>query len=211
MPTKEEEASSAAAATSQERDANALPEYSATPSQGPTAASPFNFPDNGPPPTFAAATASGSTDSKLPPPIAIPQITPDKTAPFLDAYAEPLLQYGITPESWRAFLTTISAFLAAKVSEQAVAHAADIGRHVNNVPKRFGRHTVDHAKSIGHHIRDSAKSGNYIGAAMGAVGGAISLPIGTAVRAVGATLSLPGTAISAGVKKPLTPRERAAA
>jgi hypothetical protein len=86
-----------------------------------------------------------------------------------------------------------------------------MGRHVTNVPKRFGQGTVEHAKSVGHNIRDAAKSGNYVGAAMGVVGGAISLPIGTAFRAVGAAVSLPGAAIGAVTQKPQTPRERAAA
>jgi len=129
----------------------------------------------------------------------------------LNAYAQILLQYGITPESWRAFLTTMSAFLAAKVSDKALAHAVDMGRHVGNVPKRFGQQTADHAKSVGYHIRDSAKSGNIVGAAMGVIGGAISLPIGTAFRAVGAVMSLPGATIGAVTQKPQTPRERAAA
>lgn len=105
----------------------------------------------------------------------------------------------------------MSAFLAAKVSQQALAHAADIGRHVTNVPKRFGQSTSEHAKSVGHNIRDTAKSGNYVGAAMGVVGGAIALPIRTAFRAVGSVLSLPGATIGAVTHKPQTPRERAAA
>jgi len=105
----------------------------------------------------------------------------------------------------------MSAFLAAKVSEQAVAHAADIGRHVTDVPKRFGEGTADHAKHVGRNIRDSAKSGNYAGAAMGVVGGAIGLPVGTALRAVGAAVSLPFAAIRGVTSKPQTPRERATA
>jgi hypothetical protein len=219
MPKKEEEARSAAL-EAQEEDDNALPVYSAT-LTGPTVDSPFDFPSYEPPPAFVATTssvsasvsasASTSAGPQLPRPIAIPQITPDKTGPFLDAYAHPLLQYGITPESWRAFLSTMSAFLAAKVSEQAVSHAADIGKHVTNVPKRFGKDTVVHAKHVGHTIRDSAKSGDYVGAAMGVVHGVISLPIATAMRAVGATISLPMTAISASMQKPQTPRERAVA
>ena len=105
----------------------------------------------------------------------------------------------------------MSAFLAARVSQQALAHAADMGRHVTNVPKRFGQDTVTHTKSVGHNIRDAAKNGNYIGAAMGVVGGAISLPVGTAFRAVGGVMSLPGAAMGAVTRKPQTPRERAAA
>jgi len=215
MSSKEEARS--AALKAQEGDDNDLPIYSVTPSQGPTVTSPFDFPSDEPPPAFTSvsSSASASASASAPPqfqrPIAIPQITSNKTGPFLDAYAQPLLQYGITPESWRAFLSTMSAFLAAKVSEQAVSHAADIGRHVTNVPKRFGQNTVGHAKSIGHNIRDSAKSGNYLGSAMGVVSGAIMLPVGTALRAVGAVVSLPGAAISAATQRPQTPRERASA
>jgi hypothetical protein len=212
MPSKEEEARRATQ-EAKERDDNAndLPVYSAMPLQGPTADSPFDFPSEGPPPAFASIPSSASSQNQPRRPIAIPQITPNKTEPFLDAYAQRLLQYGITPESWRAFLATISAFLAAKVSEQAVSHAADIGRHVTNVPKRFGLSTMEHAKAVGYDIRDSAKNGNYIGAAMGVVRGAIALPVVTAVNAVGATISLPITAISAATQKPQTPRDRAAA
>ncbi|KAE9362762.1 hypothetical protein N431DRAFT_433531 [Stipitochalara longipes BDJ] len=214
MSTKEEEARNAAR-EAEEGDDHVLPVYSALPTEGPTADSPFDFPSEDPPPAFAPTASSGSASTSAGPqlqrPIAIPQITPDKTEPFLSAYAQALLQYGITPESWRAFLNTMSAFLAAKVSDQAVSHAADIGRHVTNVPKRFGQHTAGHAKHIGHSIRNSAKSGDYVGAAMGVVHGTIMLPVTTALRAVGATLSLPMTAINAAAKKPLTPRERATA
>jgi hypothetical protein len=97
------------------------------------------------------------------------------------------------------------------VSEKVLAHAANIGRNVSNVPKRFGQGTVEHAKSVGQSIQDAAKSSDYVGAAVGIINGAISLPLGTAMRAVGATMSLPGTAISAVTQKPQTPRERAAA
>jgi hypothetical protein len=211
---KNEEEVRRAALEAKEVDENALPAYSAT-LTGPTVDSPFDFPSDEPPPAFDATTSSVSASTSAGPrtqrPIAIPQISPDKTEPFLDAYAQPLLQHGITPESWRAFLSTMSAFLAAKVSEQAVSHAADIGKHVTNVPKRFGKDTVVHAKHIGHTIRDSAKSGDYVGAAMGVVHGVITLPVTTAMRAVGATLSLPMTAISASMQKPQTPRERAVA
>ncbi|RDL41543.1 uncharacterized protein BP5553_01522 [Venustampulla echinocandica] len=215
--SKKEEARSAALEAQQrgagDDDDDALPAYSAMPSQGPTAESPLNFPSDGPSPGVASASsfASASTPTRLQRPIAIPQITPHKSAPFLDAYTRLLLQYGITPESWRAFLTTMSAFLAAKVSDQALAHTADIGRKVGDVPKRFGQDTTKAAKSVGNNIRNSAKSGDYVGAAMGAVSGSISLPIGTAMRAVGALVSLPGATVGAMSQKPQTPRARAAA
>ncbi|PWY88181.1 hypothetical protein BO70DRAFT_359656 [Aspergillus heteromorphus CBS 117.55] len=197
---KEQEANHSAFEASVARGAEEdLPAYSAHP----TAESPFDFP--------AACSGSQSHAPQLRQLIAIPQIASTPTAPFLDAYAQPLLQYGITPESWRAFLTTISAFLAARVSNQALSHAADIGRQVGTVPKRLGQGTLDHARSIKTNIRDAARDGKYVSAAFGVVGGAISLPVGTALRAVGATVSLPGTAIRAVAQKPQTPRERAAA
>jgi hypothetical protein len=75
---------------------------------------------------------------------------------------------------------------------------------------RFGQDTVEHAKAVGRGIRDAAERGNYVGAATGAVGGAIALSLGTAFRAVGAAMSLPGTAVGAVTQKPRTPKERAA-
>ncbi|MCJ1308952.1 hypothetical protein MMC25_002607 [Agyrium rufum] len=218
MPSKYEEAmASSASEKAQEENNNALPEYSASPANGPSAQSPFNFPSDDAPPAFTASpsssSASPSTSSPrtFQRPIAIPQASADKTAPFLEAYARPLLQHGVTPEAWRGFVSTMSAFLAAKVSEQAVAHAADIGRHVTDVPKRFSQGTVSHAKSIGNHIRTRSKNGNYLGAAVGAIGGSIALPVGTVFRGVGAVVSLPFAAVNGIAQKPATPRERAAA
>ncbi|PWY66357.1 hypothetical protein BO94DRAFT_629075 [Aspergillus sclerotioniger CBS 115572] len=178
----------------------------------PTADSPFNFP---PGPSSKRTSASASISSThlthLTHLIAIPQTTTTPTAPFLDAYSPSLLQYGITPSSWRGFLTTLSAFLAARVSEKALSHAADMGRHIMSGPKRFALGTRDHARSIRTNIQGAAKEGNYVKAAFGVVGGAIRLPVGTALRAVGATVSLPGGAVRAVTQKPQTPRERAAA
>ncbi|PYH98945.1 hypothetical protein BO71DRAFT_394728 [Aspergillus ellipticus CBS 707.79] len=208
---QEQEANTSAFSAPRERGMDQLPTYSALP----TAESPFNFPAGGPPTTSPppwASAAPGPPQLELQQLIATPQIASTPTAAFLDAYAQPLLHHGITPESWRAFLSTLSAFLAARVSDQALAHAADIGRQVGTVPKRLGQGTKDHARSIFKtNIRDRARSGNYVGAAFGVVGGAITLPVGTALRAVGATVSLPGTAIRAVAQKPQTPRERAAA
>jgi hypothetical protein len=235
MSSKEAEAKNAAAEADASRE-NAPPAYSEVP-HGPTIESPFDFPSNDPPPpTFTEAAASSSTavattattapaataaiaataapTPSLAPlfrPIAIPQISPDKSAPFLDAYARPLMLYGIMPESWSAFLDTLSAFLAAKVSEKALAHAADISRHVLDVPKQFGKQTFESAKSVGSNIRDAAKSGSVVGTTLGVVGGAISLSVGTGVRAAGAAIGVSFAAMSSLTKKPKTPRERATA
>ncbi|RFU78802.1 subunit of the rna polymerase ii mediator complex [Trichoderma arundinaceum] len=185
----------------------------------PTVTSPFNFPTDGKkdgsataaaPPGYDKAGLSGdsSTAQRA---IAFPQITPDPDSPFLPAYAPVLLSYGITEDTWTSFLTTISAFLTAKVSDRALSHAADMAAHLGEGHKNLGKNVAAHAKSIGKNVADNAKRGNILGAAAGLIGGSISLPISTALGIVGTTLSLPGQAIGAVTKKPKTPQERAAA
>lgn len=176
-------------------------------SHGPSIASPFNFPsDTNLPPAYEAEETVERR------PIAIPQTTPDPKSPFLNAYSPYLLGHGVTPETWAGFLQTLSGFLAATVSEKAVSHAAEIGRHIGDVPKRFGKETLAHAKETGQAISDSAKKGNYIGAAVRAIlGVGVALPVATAVRAAGAAISLPFAALHAVTKDPKTPRERAVA
>ncbi|KAI1857794.1 uncharacterized protein JN550_013057 [Neoarthrinium moseri] len=174
--------------------------------QGPTVADPFDFPTDVPAPAYTE-----SSSAPIPKPIAIPQLWPDAAAPFLPAYSPSLLRHGIPDQSWGSFLDTLSAFLTAKVSDRAISHAADIGRHVGNVPKRFGKNVATHAKSIGREIAGNAKKGNIIGAAFGVIGGAISLPVATAFGAVGAITSLPASTASAVARKPQTARERAVA
>ncbi|KAI1392674.1 uncharacterized protein F4822DRAFT_137519 [Hypoxylon trugodes] len=177
------------------------------PMQGPSLASPFNFPSDSNLPSYTASP----TTTEQQRPIAIPQLKPDFTSPFLDAYTQILLRHGVTEDTWVAFLRTLSGFLAATVSEKAISHAAEIGQHIGDVPKRFGKETLAHIKHTGHNISDSAKKGNYIGAATRVVGGAIALPVATAIRAAGAVVSLPFAAIGAVTKDPKTPRERAVA
>lgn len=143
--------------------------------------------------------------------MAFPQVQPDAASPFVPAYAPILLSYGITKETWCSFLNTMSAFLSAKVSDRAVSHAADMAKHMGEVPRSFGKGVASHAQSIGRDISSNVKRGNIIGAAMGVIGGAISLPVGTVMGAVGMVTSLPATAIGAIAKKPQTPYERAAA
>ncbi|KAI0125361.1 hypothetical protein BJ170DRAFT_637365 [Xylariales sp. AK1849] len=204
-------------ATSSHAGRPAEPEPGADPSQaiegttqtqsvtvkGPTVESPFDFPADFPAPSYAESSSSVQR------PIAIPQVAPDAAAPFVSAYAPSLLSYGITPQSWRSFIDTLSAFLTAKVSDQAISRAADIAKHVGNVPKRFGKDVGNHATSIGKNISGNAKRGNFLGAAMGVVSGAVTLPISTAIGVVGAVVSLPRSAASAAAQKPQTPRERA--
>lgn len=121
-----------------------------------------------------------------------------------------LLSYGITEQTWRSFLNTISAFLTAKISDRALSHATDVAAHLGENPKNLGKNVIAQAKSIGKNVTRDAKRGNIIGAAVGLIGGSISLPISTAFGIVGTTLSLPGSAIGAVTKKPKTPQDRAA-
>jgi hypothetical protein len=93
------------------------PELHSVP-QGPTIADPFAFPPHELP--------SYPDVNAIQRPLAIPQMAPSAAAPFLLAYPIALLSFGIPEESWRSFVETLSAFLSAKVSQQAVHHAADI-------------------------------------------------------------------------------------
>ncbi|KAI0138338.1 hypothetical protein BJ166DRAFT_544766 [Pestalotiopsis sp. NC0098] len=176
----------------------------------PTVTSPFDFPIEVAP-SYTESSPPPSSSAHKRRPIAIPQVSATPTAPFLQAYAPLLLARGIPSGTWASFLDTLSAFLAAKVTDRAISHAADVGRQVGNVPKRFGKNVATHAKSVGRGISDNAKRGNIVGAAFGVIGGVISLPVGTAVKAIGAITSLPGTAVGAVAQKPQTPRERAVA
>lgn len=183
----------------------------------PTITSPFNFPKyskdgsaaDASPPVYDNIGASSSSKA-APRPIAFPQVSPDPVAAFLPAYAPVLLSYGITEQTWRSFLNTISAFLTAKISDRALSHATDVAAHIGENPKNLGRNVIAQAKSIGKNVARDAKRGNLIGAAVGLIGGSISLPISTAFGIVGTTLSLPGSAIGAVTKKPRTSHERAA-
>lgn len=172
--------------------------------EGPTLNDPFNFPTTSALPPY-------SESARIIKPVAIPQSRPDPAAPFIDAYAPTLTSRGITPETWHSFVKTMSAFLTAKVSDKAIAHAGDMARHLGSGPKSFGKGVARNAKSVSQHIKDNAKRGNVIGTAVGVVGGAISLTVGTALSAVGTIVSLPASAIGAVARKPQTPLERAAA
>ncbi|KAH9906305.1 hypothetical protein F4778DRAFT_801568 [Xylariomycetidae sp. FL2044] len=204
--------------------------------QGPTIDSPFDFPTDIPLPPYSAAVGSSSSSvsrplspshstttpsssSRPPPrrspshhsqkPIAIPQTTPDPTSPFLPSYPPALLAYGIPPGSFAAFLTTLSAFLGARVSERAVSHAADLARSVGDVPRDFGRQVASRARAVGQHVGAEAKRGNVVGAAAGVIAGAVTLPVGAVLGAVGAAVRMPIVAAGAATRKPHNPRERA--
>ncbi|KAH7022281.1 hypothetical protein EDB80DRAFT_4880 [Ilyonectria destructans] len=172
----------------------------------PTAESPFNFPLDTPLPPYSAASGSASQR-----PIAIPQVTPSPASPLLAAYAPLLLSYGIPAETWHSFLDTVSAFLAAKVSDRALRHAANMGKQVGEGPKSLVKGIVSHAKDVGKGIGNNAKRGNIIGAAMGVVGGIISIPVSAALGTARTAAQLPMSAVSAATRSPESARERATA
>ncbi|KAM5347318.1 hypothetical protein ACJ41O_010323 [Fusarium nematophilum] len=174
---------------------------------GPTAESPFNFPSDAPLPSYAEASSSSSKQ----PPIAIPQANPTATAPFLNAYAPCLLSYGITQQAWSSFLDTLSAFLTAKVSARAISHAGDVAKKVGETPTYAIKNVVTHAKDVGKEIRTDAKKGDIVSAAVGVIGGAISIPITAAMGIVQSAVTLPGHTVAAAVGKPKTPRQRCTA
>lgn len=181
----------------------------------PTVDSPFNFPTDELPPAYEPVTATASSSSSsaaaasgLLKPIAIPQTVPDATAPFLSAYPPSLLSRGVTEESWKAFMDTISAFLTAKVGDRAISHAGDMAKHFSEDTRNLGKGVASHTKHLGRDISRHAKKGNIIGVAATAISGVISLPIMVALGAAGTAVKLPGAAVGAIVKRPRTPAER---
>ncbi|KAI0863104.1 hypothetical protein F4860DRAFT_93347 [Xylaria cubensis] len=165
-------------------------------------------------PEVVTPSGVSSSSSSIPTPcvlVAIPQIAPQPTSPFLSAYSTAvLLRKGISSETFTSFLSTLSAFLSATVSERALAHAGDVGRNINNIPKKFSKDTIAHVKGVGQHIGESAKKGNFIAAGIGAIGGAVTIPVAAALRIVDATVHQLPAAVGGGLsKKPLSPRERA--
>jgi len=187
-------------------------------SSGPTADAPFNFPSDATLPPYspvdnpAGPTSGGSSyndSSRLP--LVIPQVRPRPDSPFLSAYSQDLLRYGIPKETWLSFTDTLSAFLTANISEKALSHAASIGRQISNVPADLGRSIGKDFSSVGRNIANSAKKGNIFGVATGFVGGMIGLSVGTGLKLAASATMLPGKAAMAVASTPQTPRERAAA
>lgn len=171
----------------------------------PTIDSPFNFP-----PAYSL-TSTPSASGLTARPIAIPQISPSPTSRFLSVYPPLLLSYGITAPTFTSFLDTISAFLTAKVSDRAISHAGDMAKTIGEQHKNSFKNVVSHAKAVGKDIGKNAKKGNVIGAALGVIGGTVTIPLFTVGGIIGSAASLPGMTIAAAVKKPKTPRQRAIA
>ncbi|TQS32872.1 hypothetical protein Golomagni_06800, partial [Golovinomyces magnicellulatus] len=183
----------------------------------PTVDAPFNFPpaaDELPayePASAEAGPSSAGGVSKTFKPIAIPQIQPTSSSPFMQAYAPCLLARGVTEDTWRSFMDTISAFLTAKVGDRAVSHAGDMAKHFSQGPKNLGKGVFKHAKSVGKDLSKHAKKGNVLGVAATAVTGIVSIPIFTALGIAGAAVSLPGVTLATITKSPRTPAERVTA
>lgn len=175
----------------------------------PTVDSPFNFPSQPAlPPAYTSFSTSTTLTTK---PIAIPQTSPTPTSPFLAAYPPLLLTHGITSQTFLSFLSTISAFLTAKVSDRAIGHAGDMAKSIASQPTTSFKNIYQHAKAVGKDVGKNAKRGNVIGAALGVVGGTVTIPLFAVGGLVASAASLPGLTIAAVVKKPKTPRQRAAA
>ncbi|KAK4502019.1 hypothetical protein PRZ48_007830 [Zasmidium cellare] len=166
-----------------------LPPEKTPRSQGPTASAPFNFP--------TADLPSYETAVDFQKPLAIPQSSPSPDAPFVSVYPTDLLTYGIPAESWYNFVDTLSAFVSAKVSQQALHHATDVAQSIQNYHKQYVTNVKRTFKSMG----KSAKHFNPFGV----VGGALGLTFGTVGHAVGTVFNAPLSLI----QKPKTPRERA--
>ncbi|GAW25219.1 putative subunit of the RNA polymerase ii mediator complex protein [Rosellinia necatrix] len=164
-----------------------------------------------------AGSSSGSntpaSSSRGPVLLAIPQTSAQPTSPFLAAYSAPvLLGRGIARATFLSFLATLSAFLGATVSARALAHAGDVGRGLNEVPRRFSRDTVAHVRGVGRQVGASARKGDFLGAGVGALAGAVAVPLSAALRIVDATIhQLPAAAAAGLARRPLAPRDRAAA
>ncbi|KAJ6788513.1 hypothetical protein PWT90_01627 [Aphanocladium album] len=195
----------------------------------PTVEDPFNFPtdealpaysatDSSVPPTFSDGAGPSSAAAAPPPagtagraslkPIAIPQVVPDASSPFLTAYPPCLLSRGITEQSWNSFLDTVSAFLTAKVGAKAVSHAGDMAKDFAEDTTNLGKNIAKHGKHLGKDIAKHAKRGNIFGVAATLISGVVTLPVMTALGAVGTIARLPGAAVGAVKKKPKTPAER---
>ncbi|KAI8954319.1 hypothetical protein F4801DRAFT_533897 [Xylaria longipes] len=227
--------SQAAAAATDSKRSHGGPQDAAE--QRPTVESPFNFPPAYTPSASTsgsagpsasgkggqdystlpeAVTPSGASSSSSSIPsagvlLAVPQVAPQPTSPFLSAYSTAvLLRRGISNETFISFLSTLSAFLSATVSERALAHAGDVGRSLNDIPKKFSKDTLAHVKDVGKRVGESAKKGNIIGAGIGALAGTVAIPVAAALRVVDATVRQLPAAVGGGLsRKPLSPRERA--
>lgn len=173
-----------------EADASTKPNTTEKNALGPTTSSPFDFPATTELPSYTAAT-------KIKKPIAVPQTSPSSTANFLEAYPPSLLSYGIPEESWLPFLNTLSAFLSANISKQALHHASDVATSMAQHQKQYANSVKRSFRGMG----NSARRFNPFGVLEGAIG----ITLGAATHIVSSVLTAPISVL----KKPSTPRERA--
>jgi hypothetical protein len=129
--------------------------------------------------------------------MAIPQLQPKETSPFLAAYPVCLLTFGIPEESWLSFVDTLSAFLNAAVGTQAVQHAVDLATTLGLAHRDWALTQKDAAMDLGR----KAQRGDLFGV----IGGTVGLTLGTAGHLVDSVLKFPGRL----VKRPQSPRDRA--
>jgi hypothetical protein len=175
---------------------------------GPTVDSPFDFD------TSESIEVVECTDSDLEdetPLIAIPQLKPKSTSPFLRGYPPSLQYHGISKDTWASFLETVSAFLEATVSDSAIQHAMDIAAEVSKRPKKLVTTLATRTTTIGQQIGNSARRGNLVGMVGGIVNGAVSIPLNLVLGTTTAVLGAPISAALAASKKSPTARQRATA
>jgi hypothetical protein len=124
-----------------------------------------------------------------------------------ETHEAPLLSRGITKDTWRSFLDTMSAFLTAKVSDRAISRAGDMAKHMYKSTERITQELTTGVKDRGKGFATSAKKGDVFNA----IGNAVAIPLFTAVGIFSGAVEVSGSAIGAGIKRPRTPAQRAAA
>jgi hypothetical protein len=176
---------------------------------GPTIDAPFEFVEVEAP-GFVISECSDD-EPEQPRPIGIPQTEPQATSLFVDGYPQSLRKYGIGEETWASFVDTVSAFLEASVSENAVKHAVDMATRIGKRPAKLASNVFTRTRSIGQEIGQSAKQGHLFGVATGIIKGAVSIPLNLTMSTATAVLGLPISTAIALTRRPPTARERAAA
>ncbi|KEY70160.1 hypothetical protein S7711_03386 [Stachybotrys chartarum IBT 7711] len=177
-------------------------------SKRPTIDSPFDF---GPvrSSSFSVEEVSDDDEPAKPLPIAIPQTQPLATAAFVKGFPRSLRNYDIRRSAWLSFVDTVSGFLDASVSQQAINHAMDVATHISKRPQKLATNVATRTAAIGQEIGSSAKQGNLFGVAAGVIKGTVSIPLNVVMSTTTAVLGLPISTAVAVSKKPPTPRERA--
>ncbi|KAJ3474898.1 hypothetical protein NLG97_g9647 [Lecanicillium saksenae] len=99
--------------------------------------------------------------STIPPLIAVPQVYPNTSSPFVPAYPPVLLSHGVTEQSWRLFLEDASNIQAHKLPHRIILHGRDMAvtaatttvelvkRLCSNPFKGAGKYWAEEAKDGG--------------------------------------------------------------